>query len=85
LVDKRWVIVGASTRHHEQRYDEAFNRSAVELWLPVGKSAGQLAADMGITSQSLKLWNKQLADLRAGWGIIRIVGSKAPVKLTANG
>lgn len=48
-----------------KRYDEAFKRSAVELWLQGGKSAAQIAADMGITSQSLKHWKKQLAALPA--------------------
>ena len=50
-----------TTPRKYKRYDEAFKRSAVELWLQGGRSAAQIAAEMGITSQSLKLWKKQLA------------------------
>jgi len=46
-----------------KRYDEAFKRSAVELWLQGGKSAEQIAAELGITSQSLQQWKKWLAAL----------------------
>jgi len=46
-----------------KRYDEAFKRSAVELWLQGGKSAEQVATELGITSQSLQHWKKQLAAL----------------------
>lgn len=53
------------TSRKYKRYDEAFKRSAVELWLQGGQSAGQIAADLGITSQSLKHWKKQLAALPA--------------------
>ncbi len=48
-----------------KRYDEAFKRSAVELWLQGGKSAEGIATDLGISVESLKLWKKQLAGLPA--------------------
>lgn len=48
-----------------QRYDEAFKRSAVELWLQGGRSVQQIAAELGISTQSLKQWKKQLAALPA--------------------
>ena len=48
-----------------QRYDEGFKRSAVELWLQGGKSVAVIAADLGISTQSLKQWRKQLAVLPA--------------------
>jgi len=51
-------------RKHK-RYDEAFKRSAVELWLQGGKSVQQIAAELGISTQSLKQWKKQLAVLPA--------------------
>jgi len=54
-----------STTRKYKRYDEAFKRSAVELWLQGGQSAAQIAADLGITTQSLKHWKKQLAVLPA--------------------
>ena len=45
------------------RYDEAFKRSAVELWLQGEKSAAQIGRELGISTQSLKQWKKQLAAL----------------------
>src|SRR5438093_8471715 len=51
-------------RQHK-RYDENFKRSAVELWLQGGKSVQQIAAELGISDQSLKNWKKQLAALPA--------------------
>ena len=52
------------SRKHK-RYDENFKRSAVELWLQGGKSIQQIAAELGISDQSLKNWKKQLAALPA--------------------
>jgi len=46
-----------------KRYDENFRRNAVELWLTGGKSAQQIAAELGITDQSLQRWRKELAAL----------------------
>ena len=48
-----------------KRYDEAFKRSAVELWLQGGRTIEQLARELGISTQSLKQWRKQLAALPA--------------------
>jgi transposase-like protein len=48
-----------------KRYDEAFKRSAVELWLQGGKSVETIATELGISTQSLKQWKKQLAVLPA--------------------
>jgi len=48
-----------------KRYDENFKRSAVELWLQGGKSVEQIASELGISSQSIKQWKKQLAALPA--------------------
>jgi transposase len=48
-----------------KRYDEAFKRSAVELWLQGGKSIESIATELGISTQSLKQWKKQLAVLPA--------------------
>ena len=53
------------TPNKYKRYDEAFKRSAVELWLQGGKSVQQIAAELGISTQSLKQWRKQLAALPA--------------------
>jgi transposase len=51
--------------HKYKRYDEAFKRSAVELWLQGGKSVATIATELGISTQSLKQWRKQLATLPA--------------------
>ena len=51
--------------HKYKRYDEAFKRSAVELWLQGGKSVATIATELGISTQSLKQWKKQLAALPA--------------------
>jgi transposase len=48
-----------------KRYDESFKRSAVELWLQGDKSVATIAAELGISTQSLKQWKKQLALLPA--------------------
>jgi len=47
------------------RYDENFKRSAVELVLQGGKSVATIATELGISTQSLKQWKKQLATLPA--------------------
>ena len=44
-----------------KRYDEAFKRSAVALWQRGGKSAAQVAAELGVNVQSLKQWRLQHA------------------------
>ena len=51
------------TPNKYKRYDEAFKRSAVELWLQGGKSIELIARELGISTQSLKQWKKQLAAL----------------------
>ena len=53
------------TPNKYKRYDEAFKRSAVELWLQCGKSVQTIATELGISTQSLKQWKKQLAALPA--------------------
>lgn len=52
-------------RRKYRRYDEAFKRSAVEMLLHGGKSVETIAAELGISTQSLKQWKKQLAALPA--------------------
>jgi len=51
-------------RKHK-RYDENFKRSAMELWPQGGKSVATIAAELGISTQSLKQWKKKLAVLPA--------------------
>jgi transposase len=46
-----------------RRYDENFKRAAVEMWLQGGKSAAKISQELGISTQSLKIWKQQLAAL----------------------
>jgi transposase len=63
-------------RRKYKRYDEAFKRNAVELWLQGGQSVEQIARDLGISTQSLKQWKKQLAALPASGP-----GQRSPLQL----
>jgi transposase-like protein len=53
-----------NTKH--KRYDEDFKKSAVEHWLVSGKSARQLAAELGINVQHLPKWKRKFKALPAG-------------------
>jgi len=55
---------GIKTKY--KRYDEAFKRSAVEHWLVSGKSARQIAAELGVNQQSLQQWKTKFKMLPAG-------------------
>jgi transposase-like protein len=50
----------AEPQRRKKRYDLNFKRSAVELWLGGGKSAEQVATELGISGQTLKTWKQQL-------------------------
>jgi transposase len=45
----------------KKRYDLNFKRQAVELWLSGSKSAEAVAAELGISGQTLKTWKQQLS------------------------
>ena len=49
-----------------KRYDEAFKRQAVEHWMLSGKSARQIALELGVNCQSLQNWKKRFKALPAG-------------------
>lgn len=49
-----------------KRYDEAFKREAVEHWMVSGKSGRQIASELGINEQSLKIWKQKFKQLPAG-------------------
>src|SRR2546428_5400041 len=44
-----------------RKYDGAFKRQAVDLWLSSGKTARQVAAELGIPMERLGFWKKRLA------------------------
>lgn len=41
-----------------RKFDDAFKRDAVALWLSSGKSARQIGAELGIPERHLYLWKK---------------------------
>ena len=49
-----------------KRYDEAFQRSTVEHWMLSGKSARQVALELGLNVQSLQKWKQKFQALPAG-------------------
>jgi len=50
-----------TTPNRKKRYDLNFKRNAVELWLSGNKSAETVAAELGISGQTLKTWKQQLS------------------------
>ena len=47
-----------------RKFDAAFKRESVALWLSSGKSAREIAAELGIEERHLYLWKKTHAPLR---------------------
>ena len=41
-----------------RRFDAAFRRDAVALWLSSGKSAREIASELGVAQRHLYLWKK---------------------------
>ena len=52
------VIQDKKTR---KRYDRTFKQHAVELWLNSGKTATEVAAELGIHAQRLGAWRERFA------------------------
>jgi transposase len=44
-----------------RKFDSAFKRDAVALWLNSGKSAREIGADLGITERHLHTWHRKYA------------------------
>ena len=44
-----------------RKYDRNFKREAVALWLNSGKSAGQIASELGIAENRLYAWRSEFA------------------------
>jgi transposase-like protein len=49
----------------QKPYPPEFRREAVELYRTAGKSLNELAADLGVSTETLRIWVKQ-ADVDAG-------------------
>ena len=63
----------AELKVRKKRYDQNFKRSAVEHWLGSGKSADQVASELGINVQTLKIWKQQLGVMPPGVSAPRTV------------
>jgi transposase-like protein len=44
------------SKKSRRKFDNAFKRQAVELWLHSGRAATQVAAELGIRAQLLSAW-----------------------------
>lgn len=42
-----------------KRYDDAFKRQAVELWIKTGKPGTQIARELGVSYPGLKDWKRR--------------------------
>lgn len=51
--------------NHQRPYPPEFRREAVELYRRAGRSLNEIAADLGVSSESLRVWAKQ-ADVDVG-------------------
>ena len=47
-----------------KKFDRTFKQHAVELWLNSGKTATEVAAELGIHAQRLSAWRKRFAPPR---------------------
>jgi transposase len=51
--------------NHQKPYPEEFRREAVELLRTSGRPLAQIARELGVSTESLRLWRKQ-AEIDAG-------------------
>ena len=68
--------MNTETKTKCKRYDEAFQRSAVEHWLVSGLGAPQVAAELGVNAQNLHKWKQKFKALPAG----QVVGTLAAMQ-----
>ena len=48
-------------KRSRKKFNNAFKQQAVELWLHSGKTATEVAAELGIHSQRLSVWRRRFA------------------------
>jgi transposase len=53
-------------RKERRKFDETFKREALNHWRSSGKSAAQVASDLGISSNLLFSWKRRLEPEAAG-------------------
>jgi len=49
-----------------KKFNKAFKQQAVELWLESGRTATEVAAELGFHAQRLSAWRKRFAPLPPG-------------------
>ena len=57
--NKAVVVAATQPSRARRKFDPAFKREAVALWLNSGKSAPQMAAELGIDENRLYAWRRQ--------------------------
>jgi transposase len=60
-VEEAKAVQVAEPIRPRRKYDGAFKRDAVALWRGSGKSAREIATDLGITERHLHNWHKKHA------------------------
>ena len=55
-----------TARRERRKFDETFKREALNHWRSSGKSAAQVASDLGIDSNLLFSWKSRLKPAAAG-------------------
>jgi transposase len=49
------------TKKFRRKFDSVFKQRAVELWLKSGRTATEVAAELGIHAQRLSVWRRRFA------------------------
>jgi len=57
--NKAVVVAATQPSRARRKFDPAFKREAVALWLNSGKSAPQMAAELGIDENRLYAWRRR--------------------------
>ena len=56
------------TKQPRRKFDKAFKQRAVELWLSSGRTATEVAKELGFVSQRLYAWKERFAPPPPGGG-----------------
>jgi transposase-like protein len=58
-IEENKLVTAPQLIKARRKFDPAFKRDAVALWLNSGKSARQVGEELGISENRLYLWRKQ--------------------------
>jgi transposase len=59
--ESKATSLSVEPRKPRRKFDPAFKRDAVAMWLGSGKSAREIGAELGITERHLHSWHKKHA------------------------